>query len=207
MSARRTCLVLGGSGSGKSEFAQRVAARWGEPVIYLATGKAEGPEMAWRVRKHMASRPRSWLTVEAPRSLVAALDAAPSAALTVLLEDVGSLTANCLPWIEEADGEQTAPHEAEEAALVDLLSEINGVLDWCEANGKHLVVVSSEVGLGFLPSSPVSRLYKDVIGDANQLLSGRVERTFLVVAGLPLDLSASAGQIEASLDLCGPGDP
>jgi len=204
MSAQRTCLVLGGSGSGKSEFAQRVAARWGEPVIYLATGRAEGPEMAWRVRKHKASRPAAWSTVEATRSLAAALDAASADAPTVLLEDVGSLTANCLPWIEEAGGEQAAPHEAEAAALAALLSEINGVLDWCEASGKHLVVVSSEVGLGFLPLSPVSRLYKDVIGDANQLLAERVQRTFLVVAGLPLDLSASAGQIEASLDLDGP---
>ncbi|CAA9293756.1 MAG: hypothetical protein AVDCRST_MAG77-4988 [uncultured Chloroflexi bacterium] len=194
-------LVLGGSGSGKSDFAQRLASRGGTSVTYLATGTAEGPEMAWRIRKHQASRPSHWRTVEAQRDLAAALDRAADPAPVVLLEDVGSLTANCLPHVDQEDGEQARPGADLAAAVGDLTSELDAVFDWCARQGKSLVVVSSEVGLGFLPSSPVSRLYKDAIGDVNQVLVARVDAAYLVVAGLPIDLTAAARAVESELSL------
>jgi adenosylcobinamide kinase/adenosylcobinamide-phosphate guanylyltransferase len=199
--APKTYLVLGGSGSGKSEFAQKLAARCGQPVTYLATGKAEGSEMAWRIRKHQASRPASWRTVEAPRGLAQALARAAGGAPVVLLEDVGSLAAACLPWIAEDGGEMTFPQAAIETARQELDAELDAVFAWCAAAGKHLVVVSSEVGLGFLPESPAGRLYKDVLGDANQALAARVERAFLVIAGLAVDLTARSAQVHAAFGL------
>jgi adenosylcobinamide kinase / adenosylcobinamide-phosphate guanylyltransferase len=187
-----SCLVLGGSGSGKSDFAQALAARAGSSVTYLATGKAEGAEMEWRIRKHRASRPSHWRTVEALRDLARALEVEADPAPVVLLEDVGSLTANCLPWVNEKDGEQAEPGADLAAAVDALTSELDAVFDWCARRGKSLVVVSSEVGLGFLPSSPVSRLYKDAIGDVNQAFAARVDAAYLVVAGLPIDLTAAS---------------
>jgi adenosylcobinamide kinase/adenosylcobinamide-phosphate guanylyltransferase len=194
----RTFLVTGGSASGKSDFAQRLAASLGEPVTYLATGKAEGAEMAWRISKHRASRPGSWRTVEAPRDLARALDAAGDAAPVVLLEDLGSLAAACLPRVDEQDGELALPQAAIEQAQAALDDEVDSVMRWCDGHGKALVIVTLEVGLGLLPLSPLSRLYKDVIGHANQRLAAEVDRTFLVVSGLPLDLTAlSSGTLAA----------
>jgi adenosylcobinamide kinase / adenosylcobinamide-phosphate guanylyltransferase len=193
-------LVLGGSGSGKSEFAEELAAGLGEPVVYLATGKPEGAEMAWRVQKHRESRPSSWPTVEAPRGLVEALENARMHCPVVLLEDVGSLVTNCLPWIEESGGEMAFPREAMDAALGQTLAEVDAVLNWCGANQRSLVLVSSEVGLGLLPSSPVGRLYKDVIGKVNQHLAARVTGAYLVVAGLPLDLKAASRGLRRTLN-------
>lgn len=187
---RKLYLVTGGSGSGKSEFAQQLAASLGQPVTYLATGKLEGAEMAWRIQRHRDSRPASWTTVEAPRNLTAALEQARDAAPVVLLEDVGSLAAACLPHVDEHDGELALPHSAIEEALGNLTGEIDGVARWCQESGKSLVVVTVEVGLGMLPMSPVSRLYKDVIGQANQHLAGLASTTFLVVSGIPVDISA-----------------
>lgn len=195
----RTFLVTGGSASGKSEFAQRLAARLGEPVIYLATGKADGPEMTARVRKHRSLRPQSWPTVEASRGLAAALDVAGSDAPTVLLEDLGSLAAACLPWIEERDGEQAAPEEAEQEAQQALNGELDAVAAWCAARGRKLVTVTLEVGLGLLPESPVGRLYKDIVGRANQRLAESVDRAFLVVGGLPVDLTRIGRETLAAL--------
>jgi adenosylcobinamide kinase/adenosylcobinamide-phosphate guanylyltransferase len=195
----RTFLVTGGSGSGKSDFAESLASPRGAPVIYLATGKAEGPEMAARIRKHQESRPPDWPTVEAQRGLAAALESADAAAPTVLLEDLASLATACLPWIEERDGEQAQPDRAEQAATQALDAEIDGVLAWCAARGKRLVIVSQEVGLGMLPTSPVGRLFKDVLGAANQRLATRVDRAFLVVAGLPIDLTERSAPILRAL--------
>lgn len=196
----RTFLVTGGSASGKSDFAQRLACRLGESVIYLATGKAEGPEMAWRINKHRASRPGSWLTVEAPRDLARALDAAADPAPVVLLEDLGSLAAACLPHVDEQGGELALPQSAIEQAQAALDGEVDSVMRWCAGQEKALVVVTLEVGLGLLPLSPLSRLYKDVIGHTNQRLAAQVDRTFLVVAGLPLDLAALSSATLSALD-------
>ncbi len=202
VSQPRKYLFFGGSGSGKSELAQRLAARCGEQVIYLATGAAEGPEMEWRIQQHQQSRPSSWITVEAQRALGEALAAcdAPDGG-SVLLEDVGSLVGSCLPWVAEHEGELSNPDTAMETAQHDLAQEIDSVFDWCAAHRRSLIVVSSEVGLGFLPPSPVSRLYKDVIGKANQALAERVDGVYLVVAGLALDLKASHAGVLESLSL------
>src|SRR4051812_37729298 len=62
-------MVLGGVRSGKSAFAERLAERAGDPVLFVATATVGDPEMAARVAAHRASRPASWRTVEAPHDL------------------------------------------------------------------------------------------------------------------------------------------
>src|SRR6266536_4474386 len=99
-----TYLITGGSGSGKSGFAQRLAAHLGAPVAYLATGRATTTEMAARIRKHRQSRPPDWLTIEAPRQLAPALAGGASGASVVLLDDLPSLLSTCLGAVEATDG-------------------------------------------------------------------------------------------------------
>ena len=57
----RLILVTGGARSGKSTFAERLAAQLAEPgggrVTYLATSQTHDPEMAQRVAAHQSARP------------------------------------------------------------------------------------------------------------------------------------------------------
>ena len=57
----RLILVTGGARSGKSTYAERLAAQLAEPlggrVTYIATSQAYDEEMAQRVSAHQASRP------------------------------------------------------------------------------------------------------------------------------------------------------
>src|SRR5438270_9776025 len=64
----QVALVLGGARSGKSAFAQELAQQSGEPVVFVATARADDPEMVARVAAHRAARPASWRTLEAPRA-------------------------------------------------------------------------------------------------------------------------------------------
>jgi adenosylcobinamide kinase / adenosylcobinamide-phosphate guanylyltransferase len=69
-----TILVLGGSRSGKSGLASRLA---GEslPVTFVATAVVDSgdAEMTARVARHRAERPAEWTRREIPRNLEAIL--------------------------------------------------------------------------------------------------------------------------------------
>ena len=76
----RLILVTGGARSGKSTYAERLAAQLAEPrggrVTYIATSQAYDEEMAQRVSAHQSSRPETWTTVECPVEVPAAVRAA-----------------------------------------------------------------------------------------------------------------------------------
>jgi len=73
----RFILVTGGARSGKSTFAERLAAQLAEPlggrVTYLATSETNDAEIAARVAAHCAARPAAWTTVECPLEAPAAV--------------------------------------------------------------------------------------------------------------------------------------
>ena len=79
----RLILVIGGARSGKSTYAERLAAQLAAPrggrVIYIATSEAYDEEMAQRVSAHQASRPETWTTVECPLAVPAAVREPPPA--------------------------------------------------------------------------------------------------------------------------------
>ena len=68
----RITLVTGGARSGKSRFAEALAAK-GRRVCYVATAEALDEEMAQRIAQHCARRPAHWTTLEAPLDLTSAL--------------------------------------------------------------------------------------------------------------------------------------
>ena len=57
-------LIIGGARSGKSRFAQELALKLGEPVLFVATAEAGDEEMRRRIEEHQRSRPAAWSTLE-----------------------------------------------------------------------------------------------------------------------------------------------
>ncbi|MFN3786550.1 MAG: bifunctional adenosylcobinamide kinase/adenosylcobinamide-phosphate guanylyltransferase, partial [Thiothrix sp.] len=68
-------LILGGTRSGKSRFAQTLAQQSGHDVVYIATAQAHDAEMQARIAQHRADRPAHWHTIEEPLTLAACLTA------------------------------------------------------------------------------------------------------------------------------------
>lgn len=170
-------LILGGARSGKSSYAEKLAAELGQFVLYIATAEAGDAEMAARIAKHRRERPATWQTLEAPVGVGAALaqlDARPN---VLLLDCLTLLVTNLLLAHEDK-----SPEEID--ALVQ--AEVEAIVAAQRALQAPLVVVSNEVGLGLVPPYPLGRIYRDVLGRANQRLAAAADRVLFMVAGLPM---------------------
>lgn len=172
-------LILGGARSGKSDYAERLAAELGQHVLYIATAEAGDEEMAQRIAAHRAARPATWQTVEAPRQLGAALAEVEVRPDVILLDCLTLLASNLLLAME------SEPQAAIEAAL---RVELESLLAAQQRLAAPLIIVSNEVGLGLVPPYPLGRVYRDVLGRANQYLAARAERVIFMVAGIPMNV-------------------
>lgn len=175
-------LVLGGARSGKSAYAEKLAAQLGRRVLYIATAEVKDDEMAARVAAHRQNRPADWNTLEAPRHIGKALAAVHPAPEVILLDCLTLLVSNIVLALE-AEGQ--AAVEAAVQAELDALAAAQARLN------VPLVVVSGEVGMGLVPPYPLGRMYRDALGRANQHLAALASQVYLVVAGLPVALKTS----------------
>lgn len=87
-------LLIGGSKSGKSRFAQELVRASGQPMIYWATMQPTDSEDDARIAAHLLDR-EGWgfTTLECGRSLQSAFDRVPEGS-AVLLDSVTALLAN-----------------------------------------------------------------------------------------------------------------
>jgi len=176
-------LVTGGARSGKSSFAERLAASGPGPVLYVATAEAGDAEMAARIAEHRRRRPAAWATLEATGDLAQALQHVDPTPGTVLLEDLGLLASNLLLAAVGAD-EPTPTTAAEVEAQLN--GELLALDDLRQAAGWSLIVVTNEVGFGIVPPTPLGRVYRDLLGRANQTCAARADAVYLIVTGISL---------------------
>jgi adenosylcobinamide kinase/adenosylcobinamide-phosphate guanylyltransferase len=173
-----TILVLGGTRSGKSRWAER----WAEahdPVTVVATATVDpsDPEMVARIARHRAGRPEAWTTLEVPRDLA---DLLPG-----VVARTGAVVIDCATlWIGNLMlGLGGGPALADEAIL-DAVDRAT-----LAARGVAGVVwVSNEVGSGIVPENPLARRFADLQGLANQRLAAACDAVHLCVAGLSIRL-------------------
>ena len=162
-------LILGGARSGKSLFAEDLAA-WAERPIYLATARALDQEMERRIALHRQRRPPHWLTVEEPLNLTRTLQtyAAPE----------GMILVDCLTmWVSNVLWERGDPGD-----------DIDSLLDFLPSVSGTVVFVANEVGLGGVPSTESGRAFLDCAGVLHQRIAQYSQSVVLIVSGLPITL-------------------
>jgi histidinol-phosphate/aromatic aminotransferase/cobyric acid decarboxylase-like protein/adenosyl cobinamide kinase/adenosyl cobinamide phosphate guanylyltransferase len=188
-------LVIGGTRSGKSAHAERLAAASGLPVRYVATADGSDTAMAGRIATHAARRPAGWDTLEANGTLRAAL--ADRGGTCVLLDGLGT-------WIAGALHRAGAFADPDPALLARVSADVRAEVEALAAaadGAAPVVVVAEEAGHGVLPGDAASRAWLDLLGEATQRLAAAAQRVELVVAGRALPL-ARAIEGGAALDTC-----
>ncbi|MBD5654258.1 MAG: bifunctional adenosylcobinamide kinase/adenosylcobinamide-phosphate guanylyltransferase [Candidatus Eremiobacteraeota bacterium] len=79
-----------------------------------------------------------------------------------------------------------------------LEAEIDEVASALLESAAHAIVVGEEVGWGLVPPFPSGRIFRDVLGRAQQRLARGATHSYLVVAGFALDLRAHGIAVDAT---------
>jgi adenosylcobinamide kinase/adenosylcobinamide-phosphate guanylyltransferase len=175
--------ILGGARSGKSTHAEMLAEELGgNSVLYVATAEAKDEEMRSRIERHQIERPSTWQTLESPISISEGIQKTWDGQAVILIDCLTLLVSNILLTGKEGDD-----------ALVDMelvqasvLSEMERLARTIENLETTAIIVSNEVGLGLVPPYELGRIYRDVLGRANQFVAKRAGEVYFLVAGIPV---------------------
>ena len=166
--------------SGKSSFAQELAVKLNQPVLFVATAEAGDEEMRRRIEKHKRRRPASWKTLEITTDIGSHISQKVGVAGVVIVDCITLLVNNIFGQY----GDQT------EASLIEkkVAEETDKLIECIEQSSATFIIVTNELGLGLVPTGEMSRLYRDLLGEANQRLAEAADEVYLMVSGLPVQI-------------------
>ena len=164
-------IIIGGSGSGKSAFAEDLVCHLPGQRLYIATMTARDPESLQRIAKHRRARAgRGFQTLERGRDLAGAAESESElpARANVLLEDLSNLLANEM-FHPEGGG-----IDAVRAGIIVLKNR-------CE----NLTVVTNELFSDGGRYDGMTELYLRNLAMLNRELAREADLVTEVVCGLP----------------------
>lgn len=180
-------LLIGGARSGKSSYAEELAKSIGGKVVFVATAEAGDEEMKTRILRHQQARPAEWGLIEASLQVGEKISAHGSSAGVVILDCITLLVNNIMCKYMLAHGDELTG-EAADYLDAEVKKEINGIINAMKKTGASFIVVTNDVGAGLIPPNAMARIYRDLLGRANQMLGAYVEYVYLMVAGLPMQV-------------------
>ncbi len=167
--------IIGGSRSGKSGYAVKLADKGGK-VAFIATGVGLDDEMRRRIHAHRKRRPSSWKTFEEPLNIRAAVKKAASRFDVILIDCLTLLVSNQMMA------------RRSEAAIKEEMSRLLASLKRAKASA---IIVSNEVGLGIVPANKLARAFRDIGGRVNQMAARRADEVYFLVSGLPVKIKGT----------------
>ena len=164
-------LVTGGSGSGKSAFAEDRVLSFGDAQrIYIATMHPFDEESHKRIERHRKMRAgKGFETIECYTGLK---DVKLPAGCVVLLECMSNLVAN----------EMFEEQGAHEQTVKDIMSGIDELV----RQAAHVVIVTNEIFSDAVVFDKEMASYLEYLGKINQAVALRADEVVEVVYGIPV---------------------
>ena len=168
-------LVTGGSGSGKSAYAESRICEWNRqdtnPLFYIATMFPYGEETEKKIERHRILRKgKGFETLEWYTGLKLHLEEGSLQGSDVLLECMSNLVANEM-YMESGAGCHA------DQAILEGIQELN---QQCS----NLVIVTNEVFSESVPDSPEMKEYKRILGKINREIATMADQVTEVIYGI-----------------------
>jgi len=171
--ANRT-LVSGPAGSGKSRWAEVLAAGSGLTVVYLATGPQRPDDADWqqRLERHRRRRPTTWHCREVGGDLGPALGQLEPGELG-LVDSLGT-------WV-------AAHLETEDGEWRQRCADLRGAL---RHSVSPVILVCEETAWGVVPPSALGLRFRERLAALQRQLAADCDQAWLVLQGRAIDLHA-----------------
>lgn len=166
-------LVIGGSASGKSAYAEtRLLQMQAAKKYYIATMQVWDSEGEKRVQKHRNMRKdKGFLTIEKQRDIA-----------EVVLEDTDAWLLEC---VSNLVANEMFDERVVQAADV-VIKKIVGEMDALMKKGKHGVIVTNNIFEDGAEYDDTMQQYLHALGQINQALAQQADEVIEVVAGIPV---------------------
>lgn len=181
-------VITGGSGSGKSEYAENCIVHYHEKMkekqvlVYIATMEPFGEETQRKIARHRSMREgKGFQTVECYRDLVG-IDGKVLEGGSVLLECMSNLAANT--FYERVMQEKEPLEQLAKETVEVLWKGIRHLQNLCS----NLVVVTNEVGGTCEPLSKEMEQYTKIMGEINRKMAEHADLVTEVVYGIPVEV-------------------
>jgi len=156
-------------------------------VLFVATAEAGDEEMQHRIEEHRRARPAKWSTIEVTIHIGSQITQKIGGARVVIVDCITLLVNNIFSRYSDQTNKQI------NATLIEkkVASEIDELAECINRIDANFIIVTNEVGTGLVPANQIGRLYRDLLGMANQILAQHVDEVYLMVAGLPVKIKPS----------------
>lgn len=169
-------LLTGGSGCGKSKFAESLCMKLPLPRYYLAAMRPYGPGGQEKVARHREMRAgKGFETIERYTSLDTLRLESPDG--TVLLECICNLTAN---EMFDETGNECDP-------VARVLEGVEAMQKQCQT----LIVITNDVGSDCEDYSDSTQRYIAALGKINAALAAQADTVCELVCGIPIVLKGA----------------
>lgn len=177
-------LIIGGSGSGKSEYAEQIAVESAKekggsvPLLYIATMQPFGTETLQKIaRHHRLRKDKGFTTIEQYVDIEMAADGWEKDSI-VLLECMSNLLAN-----ERYRPDYTI--EAGQSNIEVVKKVVQGILV-LEQSCRHLVIVTNDVFASGETYDADTMEYINQLGQINVQFAAKADNVVEVVCAIPI---------------------
>jgi len=162
--------ITGGTRSGKSSYAQKLALELSGNPVYLATARKWDADFEDRIKRHQQDRDERWEDIEEEKY--------PSKlglkGRVIVLDCVTLWLTNFFSDTKYNVDETLSLMKAE----IDKIATIEAT--W--------IIISNEIGMGMHADTEVGRKFADLQGWINQHIAAKADKAIFMVSGIPLNL-------------------
>jgi len=181
---KKNILITGGCRSGKSRQALSISSKFSGRKVFIATAEPLDDEMKERITKHQRERGKDWITQEDP------LD--PGGIIKREGKKAAIIVMDCLTlWVSNM-----MMKNMDRSSILEKMEEL---ITECTRAHCTVILITNEVGAGIVPDNNLSRSFRDIAGEANQIAASKFDQVVHMVSGIPVTIKSTSGDAAEKL--------